>query len=245
MSAKGSLSSPRKPGDPPFLRVVLAFHSTRTVNRHCPSDRILTLLRRHFQLLTSTLPMVLHEITTGEEITLTDDTRLPALINSGIFLCLLKHDRVNYQPLMDFRLIPVELLPEKVFLPASIPFVLREIRPFAALLINTIDYMKAYERERSGWRPHADRRRIQTKRERHSRSPARSISQMSTTKRYRRARLMNPRRCGSSSRSRKTNSSSNLVIDDLLGFHPHTHVNNIRSSCLHLSRRRYSQIRRH
>ena len=240
-----SPSSPRKSGDPPFFRVVLAFHSMLTINRHCPPDKILALLRRYFQLLTSTLPLVLHEISTGEEITLTDETRLPTLINPGIFLCLLKHDPVTYHPLMDLRLIPVELLPEKAFLPASIPFVLREIRPFAELLINTIDYMKAYERERSGWRPLGNRSRIETKRESQSQSPLPSISQMSTIKRNRRARLMSQHRYGSSSRSRKTDSPSSVIIDGLLGFHPHTDVNNIHSSRLHPSRGGYSQIRRH
>ena len=245
MSTKDSLSDPRQPGDPPFFRVLLAFHSMLTVNRHCSADKILGLLRRHFQLLTSSVPMILHEIITGEEITLADGTPLSSLIHPGIFLCLLKHDHGNYQPLMDLQLIPVELFPEKVFLPASIPFVLREIRPFAELLINTIDYMRASERERSAWQSHADRSRIETKRELHSQSPLRCISHMSTTKRHRRARPMNPRRCESSSRPRETTSPSSVIVDSFLGRRPHTHVDNIHSSGLHRSRGRYSQIRRH
>ncbi len=53
---------------------------------------------------------------------------------------------MKYQPLIDLKLIPIEIFPEKRFLPKSMPFVIYEINPFVKALSNMIDYMKEDEK---------------------------------------------------------------------------------------------------
>jgi hypothetical protein len=117
-----------------------------TINRYCHSLKILHLLRSHFSLLKNSLPIILHEVTTNEEILLTNEMILSIPINPGIYLAFIKYDQMKYQPLIDLKLIPIELFPEKKFLPKSMPFIIYEIDPFVKILSHTIDYMKEYEK---------------------------------------------------------------------------------------------------
>src|SRR5579871_3910193 len=101
----------------PFFRILFSFNSILTINRYCDSLKILHLIRSHFSLSKSSLPIILHEVTTNEEIILTNEIILKIPINTGIYLALMKYDHMIYQPLMDFKLIPEEIFPEKNFLP--------------------------------------------------------------------------------------------------------------------------------
>jgi hypothetical protein len=160
--------------DVPFFRIFLSFHSMFTINRNCHSLKILTLLRSQFSLLKSSLPIILHEVTTGEEVILTDEMIISTRINAGIYLVLLKYDEMKYQPLIDLKMIPIELFPEKKILPKSMPFIIYEIHPFANALSNTIEYMKEYEKIKIICRKYTN-----------NNLPVRSISQISTTKHIR------------------------------------------------------------
>jgi hypothetical protein len=141
-----------------------------TINRYCHSLKILHLIRSHFSLFNNCLPIILHEVTTDEEILLTDETSLSMPINYGIYLALIKYDERKYQPLIDLKLIPIEIFPEKKFLPKSMPFIIDEINSFVKTLNNMIDYMKEYEKNQ-----------VFSPKDNHS--PSRSISQISTIKR--------------------------------------------------------------
>ena len=132
--------------DVPFFRIVLSFRSMLTINRYCQTLKILTFIRSYFSLAKSFLPIILHEVITDEEIILTNETILSEPINAGIYLVLLKYDEMKYQPLIDINLIPMEIFPEKIFLPKSMPFIINEIHPFVKTLSNVIDYMKDYEK---------------------------------------------------------------------------------------------------
>jgi len=79
---------------------------------------------------------------------------------------------MKYQPLIDLKLIPIELFPEKKFLPKSMPFIIYEISSFVKTLRNMIDYMKEYEKTKIICRKYPN-------------SPSNSISQISTIKRTR------------------------------------------------------------
>lgn len=157
--------------DIPFFRILLSFHSMVTLNRYCHSLKILTLLRSQFSISKSSLPIILHEVITGEEVILTDETIISIPIKTGIYLALLKYDEMNYQPLINLKFIPIELFPEKNFLPKSMPFIIYEIYPFAKALSNTIDYMIEYEKTKIICRKYSNNNLAQ-----------RSISQISTTK---------------------------------------------------------------
>jgi hypothetical protein len=117
-----------------------------TINRYCHSLKILHFLRSHFSLINNSLPIILHEITTDEEIILTNEMIQSIPINTGIYLALIKYDYMKYQPLIDLKLIPIEIFPEKKFLPKSMPFIIYEISSFVKTLTNMIDYMKEYEK---------------------------------------------------------------------------------------------------
>ncbi|CAF3674106.1 unnamed protein product [Adineta steineri] len=159
----------------PFFRIILSFHSILTLNRYCHSLKILHLLRSHFSLLKNSLPIILHEVTTHNEIILTDEIILSIPIHSGIYLALLKHNEMKYQPLIDLKLVPVEIFPEKKFLPKTIPFIIYEIDSFVKALSNMIDYMKDYEKAKINTRKYINLS--------NSNSPQNSISQISTIKR--------------------------------------------------------------
>ena len=167
----------------PFFRVLLGFRSMLTINRHCSPAKILGLLRWHFSLTDKSLPIILHEIVTGKDFILNDETNVSLAINHGIYLALLKHQPMRYQPLIDLTLIPVELLPEKIFLPMTLPFVLYQIRPFGELLINLVDYMLDDEKTRRHCRLRTKKTSNSAEKESIVSSPLRSISHISTTKR--------------------------------------------------------------
>ncbi|CAF0821315.1 unnamed protein product [Rotaria sp. Silwood1] len=164
--------------DKPFFRILISFRSMLIINRYCHSLKILDLIRSHFCLSKSFLPIILHEVNTDEEIILNNDINIIKPINSGIYLALLKYDDMKYQPLIDLKLIPMEIFPEKKFLPKSIPFIIYEIEPFVKALSNLIEYMKEYEKTKIICRKY-----INIKNESNSHSPLHSISQLSTTKR--------------------------------------------------------------
>jgi hypothetical protein len=149
-----------------------------TINRYCHSFKILHLLRSHFSLFNNFLPIILHEVTTHEEILLTDEISLSTPINYGIYLTLIKYDERKYQPLIDLKLIPMEIFPEKMFLPKSVPFVIDEIHSFVKTLSNTIEYMKEYEKSK-----------VFSQKDNYS--PSHSMSQISTIKRSRKNPLYN------------------------------------------------------
>lgn len=88
-----------------------------TLNRSCHSLEILHLLRSYFSLLNNSLPIILHEITTDEEILLHNQMTFSLSINAGIYLALIKYHERKYQPLIDWKSIPVEIFPEKNFYP--------------------------------------------------------------------------------------------------------------------------------
>lgn len=167
----------------PFFRVLLGFRSMLTINRHCSPAKILGLLRWHFSLTNNSLPVILHEIITGKEILLNDEANVSLPIDHGIYLALLKHRPMRYQPLIDLTLIPVELLPEKIFLPMTQPFVLYQIRSFGELLMNLIDYMVDDEKTRRRCRLRTKKTSSSSEKESTVSSPLRSISHISTTKR--------------------------------------------------------------
>ena len=97
----------------PFFRLLLSFQSMLTLNRSSYSLKILYLIRSYFSLSKNSLPILLHEITTDEEILLTDERNILLTINSGIYLAFIKYDQIKYQPLFDFTLVPKEIFPEK------------------------------------------------------------------------------------------------------------------------------------
>lgn len=164
--------------DVPFFRILVSFRSMLTVNRYCQSFKILNFIRLHFDILKSLLPVVLYEVTTGEEILLVNDTVLSKPINAGIYLALLKYNKMIYQPLIDFKLTPLEIFPQKLFLPKIIPFIIYDISPFVKTLTNLIDYVKEYEKTKAISRKHPN-----VKNESNIYSLLRSISQLSTVKR--------------------------------------------------------------
>lgn len=127
--------------EPPFLRILYGFRSLLTINRHCPSEKMLKFLRWHFSLIKSSLPILLYEIKTNETVLLTGLSQPSVSIRHGIYLALLQYDSMRYEPLIDLTLIPTELFPEKICLPNQTSFVLNEVEPFAQLLINLVDYM--------------------------------------------------------------------------------------------------------
>jgi len=108
----------------PFFRIVISFHSMLTINRYRHSLKILHFLRSYFSLRNNSLPIILHEITTDEEFILTNDMIISIPVNIGIYLALIKYDNMKYQPLIDLKLIPIEIFPEKIFLPKSMPFII-------------------------------------------------------------------------------------------------------------------------
>ncbi|CAF0798896.1 unnamed protein product [Rotaria sordida] len=164
--------------DIPFFRVLISFHSMLTINRYCHSLKILNLIRSRFCLLKSFLPIILYEVNTNEEFILNNDINISKSINPGIYLALLKYDDRKYQPLIDLKLIPIEIFPEKIFLPKTIPFIIYEIEPFVKALSNLIDYMKEYEKTKIICRKY-----INIKNESNYYSSLHSVSQISTTKR--------------------------------------------------------------
>jgi len=127
-----------------------------TINRYCHSLKILHFLRSHFSLINNSLPIILHEITTDEEIILTNEMIVSIPINIGIYLALIKYDYMKYQPLIDLKLIPIEIFPEKKFLPKSMPFIIYDISSFVKTLTNTIDYMKEYEKTKIMYRKYSN-----------------------------------------------------------------------------------------
>lgn len=130
----------------PFFRILLSFHSMLTINRSCYSLKILQLIRRHFSLVKNSLPIILHEITTDKEYILTNEIKESIVINHGIYLALIKYNEIKYQPLIDLRFIPIEILPEKTFLPKFMPFIIYDIHSFVKIFSNMIEYMIEYEK---------------------------------------------------------------------------------------------------
>ncbi|CAF3379440.1 unnamed protein product [Rotaria socialis] len=181
-----------KPNDVPFFRVIVAFRSMLTINRYCHSQKIFDLLRSNFCLLKSFLPIILHEVTTDKEFILTNDISTSKTVDSGVYLAFLKYDDAKYQPLMDLKLVPIEIFPEKTFLPKSIPFIIFEIEPFVKALNNMIDYMKEYEKTKLMCQKHTN-----MKNDSHNHSPLNSISQLSTSKRSYHTRNTNIQRSSS------------------------------------------------
>lgn len=166
------------PNDIPFFRIIVSFCSMLTINRYCHAQKILNLIRSHFCLLKSFLPIILHEVTKDEEIVLDDGITLSKPINNGLYLAFLKYNEMQYQPLVDLKLVPIELFPEKIFLPKSMPFITFEIEPFVRTLNNMINYMKDYEKSKCIFRIQPN-----LKNDLNNYSPLRSFSQLSTSKR--------------------------------------------------------------
>lgn len=158
--------------DQPFFRLLLSFRSRMIFNRYCHRLEILHSIRSHFSLFDHSHPIMLYEVHTDQEVQLDDGMNSIDLINPGIYLAFVKYSERKYQPLMDWRLIPMEIFPEKKFLPKNEPFVIDQIQSFVRALRNTIDYMQDYERSQG------------FSRKDHS-SLSRTISQISTIKRTR------------------------------------------------------------
>lgn len=157
--------------DQPFFRLVLSFRSRMIFNRYCHRLEILHSIRSQFSLFDQIHPIILYEVRTDREIHLDDTINSDELINPGIYLAFVKYSARKYQPLMDWRLIPMEIFPEKKFLPNNEPFVIDRIQPFVRTLKNTINYMEEYERSQG-----FSRKEDQS-------SPSRTISELSTIKR--------------------------------------------------------------
>ena len=150
----------------PFFRLLHSFRSMIIFNRYSHRLELLLAIRSTFSLVNQSLPIVLHEVHTGEEVLLGEE------MNAGIYVAFVKYSERKYQPLFDWRLIPEEIFPEKKFLPKTEPFVIDQIQSFVRALRNLIDYMEEY-----------DQSKVFTGKD--HLSPSQSTSQLSTVKRMR------------------------------------------------------------
>lgn len=157
----------------PFFRLLHSFRSLIIFNRYCHRLELLHSIRSMFAFDNQLFSIILHEVNTEEEILLSDELNSEMkIINSGIYVAFVKYSERKYQPLFDWRLIPVEIFPERKFLPKTEPFVIDEIPAFIRTLKNLIDYMEEYDKSKGFTR-------------KDQLSPSRSISQLSTGKRMR------------------------------------------------------------